>query len=65
MKAEAGLMTSDQIADRLDALADQMICLGVDMQYYAGLNAELSEKGRELYGAGMIAKEWVECIDES
>jgi hypothetical protein len=41
-----------------------MIQLGTEMDYFGGFNAEIAEKGKELAGAGMIAKTWADDIEK-
>lgn len=56
--------TKAQIAARLRKLADEMDDVSVDMDYYGGL-AEWAQHGREIAGAGKIAREWAEEIEAS
>lgn len=54
--------TKAQIAARLRKLADEMDDISVDMDYYGGL-AEWAQHGREIAGAGKIAREWADEIE--
>ena len=49
--------TKAQIAARLRKLAAEMDDIAVDMDYYGGL-AAWAQHGREIAGAGKIAREW-------
>jgi hypothetical protein len=51
-----------EIAKRLRVLADEMDQLSVDMDYYGGL-ANWAMHGREMAGAGRIAREWADNIE--
>jgi hypothetical protein len=55
--------TINEIAAALRRLSKRMIDLGVEMNYYGGLNVDMAQHGRELVGAGMIAKEWAGEIE--
>ena len=57
-------MKTDDIVNRLRELSEQMIQLGTEMDYFGGFNAEIAEKGKELAGAGMIAKTWADDIEK-
>lgn len=57
-------MKTDDIVNRLRELSEQMIQLGTEMDYFGGFNAEIAEKGKELAGAGMIAKGWADDIEK-
>lgn len=52
-----------EIAARLRVLADKMDSIAVDMDYYGGLSG-WSKHGRELAGAGAIARQWAYEIEE-
>jgi hypothetical protein len=54
--------TKAQIAARLRKLATEMDDIAVDMDYYGGL-AEWAQHGREIAGAGKIARGWAEEIE--
>ena len=54
--------TKAQIAARLRKLADEMDDISVDMDYYGGL-AAWAQHGREIAGAGKIAREWADEIE--
>lgn len=47
------------IIERLNKISQDMINLGVDIDYYYGINP-LSQHGKEMVGAGIIAKEWAD-----
>lgn len=55
-------MTKNEIAKRLRLLADEMDEIASSMDYYGGL-AEWSQHGREISGAGAIARQWAEEIE--
>jgi hypothetical protein len=55
-------MTKTEIAQRLRALSADMIEIGAAMDYYGGFG-EMAAKGRELVGAGHIAIDWAENIE--
>ena len=54
--------TKVQIAVRLRKLADEMDDISLCMDYYGGL-AEWAQHGREIAGAGKIAREWADEIE--
>lgn len=56
-------MTLKQLAKKLAKLSEKMIELGTAMDYYGGMNAEMAKHGKEMVGAGLIAKEWSEKIE--
>ena len=47
----------DRLVRRLRLTANTMVNLGVDMDYYGGMS-EIGQHGREMVGAGLIAREW-------
>ena len=51
-----------EIAARLRRLADEMDDISVCMDYYGGL-AAWSQHGREIAGAGKIARQWADEIE--
>ncbi len=51
-----------QIAARLRKLADEMETISVMMDYYGGF-AGWSKHGREIAGAGHIARQWADEIE--
>jgi hypothetical protein len=51
-----------EIAERLRTLADDMDDIAVVMDYYGGF-AEWSQHGREIAGAGAIARQWADEIE--
>lgn len=53
----------DEIIIRLRALSIEMIDLGVDIDYYYGLNP-LSAHGAEMVGGGRIAASWADAMEE-
>ena len=55
--------TPEVIAARLRMLADDMEYIAACMDYYGGF-AEWSKHGREIAGAGEIARQWADEIDE-
>lgn len=56
--------TQLEIAARLRRLADEMDDMAVMMDYYGGF-AEWAQHGREIAGAGDIARQWADEIDAS
>jgi len=56
--------TKTVIAARLRMLADDMEYLAACMDYYGGF-AEWSKHGREIAGAGAIARQWADEIETS
>jgi hypothetical protein len=56
--------TKTVIAARLRMLADDMEYLAACMDYYGGF-AEWSKHGREIAGAGAIARQWAAEIETS
>jgi hypothetical protein len=56
--------TKLEIVRRLQKLADEMIYLSVDIHHYGGA-AEWAQHGKELLGAGQLARDWAfEILDE-
>lgn len=51
-----------EIAKRLRALADEMDGISVAMDYYGGFS-EWAQHGREIAGAGAIARQWADEIE--
>ena len=49
--------TPEEIAAMLRVLAYEMDCISVLMDYYGGLS-EWAKHGREISGAGAIARQW-------
>ena len=58
-------MTRLEIAEALRDLALEMQTLGAAMDHYGGFDVEMSQHGRELFGAGLVAAEWAKHIKES
>ncbi len=56
-------MTKSEIATRLRKLAAEMDELAVAMDYYGGL-AKWAQHGREIAGAGSIARQWADEIEQ-
>jgi len=56
--------TKTVIAARLRMLADDMDYLAACMDYYGGF-AEWAKHGREIAGAGAIARQWAGEIEDS
>ena len=59
-----GSTTRTDIADRLRNLGDEMDDIAAAMDYYGGF-AEWSKHGREIAGAGAIARQWADEIESS
>ncbi|MEN9358139.1 MAG: hypothetical protein RL695_2310 [Pseudomonadota bacterium] len=55
-------MTPLQIAKQLRKLSKAMIALGVAMEYHGGFG-KIADRGRELAGAGDIARDWARAIE--
>lgn len=53
----------EEIADRLDRLANEMLEVSVLMNYYGGLS-NIASHGIELAGAAHIARGWAKGIRE-
>ena len=58
-------VTRAEIAEALRDLALEMRTLGTAMDYYGGFDTEMSQHGRELFGAGLVAADWAKHIKES
>jgi hypothetical protein len=56
--------TKIDIAARLRKLADEMDDIAVAMDYYGGFS-EWAQHGREIAGAGTIARQWAGEIEAS
>lgn len=56
--------TQIEIAARLRRLADDMDAIAVILDYYGGF-AAWSEHGREIAGAGGIARQWAAQIEDA
>lgn len=54
--------SKSEIAQRLRILADEMDDIAVCMDYFGGL-AEWARHGREIAGAGWIARQWADEIE--
>jgi hypothetical protein len=54
--------TPGEIAKRLRRLADDMEQVSAEMDYYGGF-AEWAKHGREIAGAGAVARQWAEEIE--
>lgn len=59
---ESGRITKPEIAARLRRLADEMDDIAACMDYYGGF-AEWAKHGREIAGAGSIARQWAAEIE--
>ena len=57
-------MTQAEIAERLRKLAVEMEYIAVAMGCYGG-SVEWSRHGREIAGAGEIARQWADEIESS
>ena len=55
-------LTKHQISAKLRVLAAEMDDIAIAMDYYGGF-AEWSEHGREIAGAGNIARQWADEIE--
>jgi hypothetical protein len=51
-------MKRDEVVARLNALADAMVDVACELDYFAGFNAEWLNKSKEMRGAAGIAQEW-------
>lgn len=54
--------TPEEIASRMRTIAYEMDCIFVLMDYYGGLSY-WAKHGREIAGAGTIARQWAEEIE--
>ncbi len=54
--------TKDQVATALNQLSEDMLSVGVAMEYLGGFNEGWKEKSAELIGASRIAKVWFDEI---
>ena len=50
------------LAARLEALADHMLDVAAEMEFFGGFDQELINKSRELAGASALARQWAESI---
>ena len=46
-----------RMAKRLAVVSDELLKLGADMEYYGGFGL-MGDRGRELIGAGRMARYW-------
>lgn len=51
-------LTRAQLADRLDSLAERMLEVATELDYYGGFDQQLNAKAAELAGAAGIAQNW-------
>ncbi len=58
-------MTKPELAAEICRVAQEMINLGSQMDYFGGFDAEIATHGREMVGAGMIAQQWAEEIEKN
>ena len=58
------VLPPQEIARRLRLLAEQMQELGAAMEYTAGFNGDMADRGRDMIGAGLLAYGWAETIME-
>lgn len=56
--------TRTAIGERLAALADDMEALGVDLDYFGGLNAQWHQQSVQMLGASYLARQWAAAIIE-
>lgn len=49
------------IAARISAVARTMMEIGIDMEYYGGFS-HWAQRGKEMFGAGLMAREWAQEI---
>lgn len=52
-------MTRSEIIEGLKQISFDMIEIGTAMDYYGG-SSHVSDRGRELVGAGVMARSWAE-----
>jgi hypothetical protein len=57
------MASKTEITDRLKALQAEMSEVGILMEYYGGLS-EVAQHGKELYGAAMMMKTWIEGMED-
>lgn len=53
---------ADFLARQVDAVATIMWALAERMEYYGGLDAEMTRHAREMAGASVIAQGWAKAI---
>lgn len=58
-------MTKPELAAEIRRVAQEMINLGAQMDYFGGFHSEIAAHGREMLGAGMIAQQWAEEIEKN
>jgi hypothetical protein len=56
-------MTKQEIADKLKALAKEMLDVGTAMDYYGGMGTNMAMRGAELVSASLITSDWAENIE--
>lgn len=56
--------TKKELIYKLRLLAEQMQEVGSAMEYLGGFDGHLAEHGKEMFGAGLIAKGWADGIEE-
>ena len=56
-------MNREDIAKELRAVADAMHEVGVKMDYYGGLDTEMTAKASEIIVASEIVRSWAEAIE--
>lgn len=61
--ADRDVPTRSEIAARLHRLANHIISVAVDIEYYGGM-AFLAKHSRELLGAGHLARSWAAEIEK-
>lgn len=57
------MKTKQQLIDEIGELADKMIALGGEIEYFAGLDCELARHGTEMIGAGLVASGWADGME--
>jgi hypothetical protein len=57
MQQKEGAMNKDAMLQEMILVANDMISLGVNLQYFAGFHCDFSETGRRLVELGVEAKD--------
>lgn len=58
------MKTREQLIQELRDMSDNMIKLGADLNYFAGFDRELAQKGLEMIGAGQLAEQWADAMEK-
>ena len=55
-------MTKQELMARMEALSEEMRSVGVEVENFFGMRGA-AKHGRELFGAGLMLKTWVEGME--